>query len=253
MQVKVIFSKIAIVLAVLFVTESTFGQVVKSGEIVFERRTNLEKRYEGSDMMGGRDKSWAKKPKIDEFVLYFNESSALFAPIPPSLQDEDREWSTMKNTTFQDFDKSMMKREFSFYGSTIFYEDSLTNREWIITENRREIAGYNTKQAMWIANDSTRIYAWYTEQIVPSVGPESFNGLPGAILGLAIEDGGVVYFAKSVKPLAKKDFLKDVPKEKSKKTSFKSEKELTEFVLEVLSGRGGRSNSGRMLDDIFIW
>lgn len=253
MQVKVIISKIAIALAILFTAETTYGQVVKSGEIVFERRTNLEKRFEGSDMMGGSNKSWQKKPKVDEFVLYFNESSALFAPIPPSLQDEDREWSTMKNTTFQDHDKGVMKREFSFYGSTIFYEDSLKTREWVITENRREIAGYNTKQAMWIANDSTRVYAWYTEQILPSVGPESFNGLPGAILGLAIEDGGVVYFAKTVKTLSKKDFLKDIPKEKSKKTSFDNEEELSKFVLEVLSGRGGRSNSGRMLDDIFIW
>ena len=47
-------------------------------------------------------------------------------------------------------------------------------------------------------NDSTRIYVWYTDDIVPSVGPESFCGLPGAILGLATEDGGVIYFAKSV-------------------------------------------------------
>ncbi|MCX6292662.1 MAG: hypothetical protein NT126_13025 [Bacteroidetes bacterium] len=29
-------------------------------------------------------------------------------------------------------------------------------------------------------------------------GPESFVGLPGAILGLATEDGSVIYFAKNV-------------------------------------------------------
>ena len=47
-------------------------------------------------------------------------------------------------------------------------------------------------------NDSTRIYAWYCDEISASVGPESFYGLPGAILGLATEDGGVIYFAKSI-------------------------------------------------------
>ena len=38
----------------------------------------------------------------------------------------------------------------------------------------------------------------YTDQILPSTGPETFNGLPGTILGLATEDGGVVYFAKKI-------------------------------------------------------
>ncbi len=31
-----------------------------------------------------------------------------------------------------------------------------------------------------------------------STGPEGFFGLPGAIMGLATEDGGIVYFATSV-------------------------------------------------------
>jgi GLPGLI family protein len=47
-------------------------------------------------------------------------------------------------------------------------------------------------------NDSTRIYAWFSVEVVPSIGPEGFGGLPGAILGLATEDGSVIYFAKTV-------------------------------------------------------
>ncbi|HEX4887212.1 MAG TPA: hypothetical protein VFV37_04115, partial [Luteibaculaceae bacterium] len=31
-----------------------------------------------------------------------------------------------------------------------------------------------------------------------TAGPETFNGLPGLILGLATEDGGVIYFARQV-------------------------------------------------------
>jgi GLPGLI family protein len=46
--------------------------------------------------------------------------------------------------------------------------------------------------------DSSKIYAWFSNEILPSVGPEGFCGLPGAILGLATEDGGVIYFAKTV-------------------------------------------------------
>ena len=77
-------------------------------------------------------------------------------------------------------------------------KDIIVERDWKITERKRNIAGYSCRRAIWNKNDSTRIYAWYTDQLIPSTGPETFNGLPGTILGLATEDGGVVYFAKLV-------------------------------------------------------
>lgn len=67
-----------------------------------------------------------------------------------------------------------------------------------MTDNTRKLAGYECRMAIYRKNDSTNLYAWYAEELVPSVGPETFSGLPGTILGLATEDGGVVYFAKSV-------------------------------------------------------
>ncbi len=247
MKVEIIGSKFIAVIAFLFLTTLTFSQVITSGEIVFEKRTNLEKRYEGSEMMG-RSKDWMKEPKKDEFVLYFTDSTSLFKPIVPEVGDEDREWATMKNTTYQNLNSNRLEREFSYYGSKIYMLDSLKKREWIITENVRTIAGFKTKQALWIANDSTRIYAWYAEQIRPSVGPESFNGLPGAILGLALEDGGVVYFAKDVKPLSKKNIEKEMPKGKTK--DYHSSVELRKIVLELFSGA---RSGGRVLDDVFVW
>ncbi|WP_107038793.1 GLPGLI family protein [Brumimicrobium mesophilum] len=248
MKVEVIGSKIIAVVSFLFLTTLTFGQVIRSGEIVFEKRTNLEKRYEGAETFGN-SKEWMKEPKIDEYVLYFNDTVSVFQPILPEIGDDDREWATMKNTTYQNFSSKVLEREFSFYGSKVYLKDSVRKRDWIITENVRVIAGYKTKQALWIANDSTRIYAWYSEQILPSVGPESFNGLPGAILGLALEDGGVVYFAKEVKPLSKSNIAKEMPKGKSK--DYFTIDGLKTYVIELFSNRGG--SGGRIMDDIFVW
>jgi GLPGLI family protein len=84
------------------------------------------------------------------------------------------------------------------WGEKFYVEDSLWERKWKITESKRNIAGYNCTKAIWQANDTTRIYAWYSEELMASTGPESFYGLPGVILGLATEDGGVIYFAKTV-------------------------------------------------------
>ncbi|PWH86522.1 GLPGLI family protein [Brumimicrobium oceani] len=240
-------SRIIVGIAFLFLTTWSFGQAIYSGEIVFEKRTNLEKRYEGAQTMGN-NKDWMKKPKTDEYILYFNDSTSLFKPVLPEVGDEDREWSTMKNTTYQNLNSNKMERQFLYYGAEIYLKDTLKQREWIITENRRTIAGFETKQALWVANDSTNIYAWYAEKIVPSVGPESFNGLPGAILGLALEDGGVVYFAKEVKSLSKKNIQQEMPKGKAK--DYYSNKDIRKLVEELFSGRG---SGGRILDDIFVW
>ena len=87
------------------------------------------------------------------------------------------------------------------WGEKLNVDDPLYQRTWKITDSKRMICGHLCRKAIRKANDSTRIYAWYTDDIVPEVGPESFIGLPGAILGVATEDGGVVYFAKRIEAI----------------------------------------------------
>ena len=122
----------------------------------------------------------------------------------------------------------------------------ISERKWKITERKRSIAGYSCRRAIWPKNDSTRIYAWYTDQILPSTGPETFNGLPGTILGLATEDGGVVYFAKTIQE-SYNDFEELSPKIK-KKTYTESE---LKYELE----QKAKSNPwmGRVISYIFEW
>lgn len=107
-------------------------------------------------------------------------------------------WATSKNVVYQQYTQNKRLTLKSIWGEQLYVEDTLYKREWKITDSKRVICGYNCRKAIWQANDSTRLYAWYCDDIVPSVGPESFYGLPGAILGLATEDGGVIYFAKTV-------------------------------------------------------
>lgn len=168
---------------------------ILSGKIVYERRTNLYKKFKDNDV-----KEWLKeedKNKVDVFELYFNDSLSFFKPQESDLK-ERMSWATNKNTIYQDFKKNYRLSIKQIWGEELYVQDSLYKRKWKITDNKRTICGYSCRKAIWQANDSTRIYAWYCDEIVASTGPESFYGLPGAILGLATEDGGVIYFAKSV-------------------------------------------------------
>jgi len=240
-------SKISSVLCVLLCTFSIGAQtMMSSGKITFERRTNLEKRYEGQDV-GDWMKGRLKKPKIDEFELRFTDSTAIFIPILPEVPDE-REWATMQNTTYQNLNSRELIQQFSFWGTQVLMKDTVEKRDWIITGSSREIAGYNCRQAMWEANDSTRIYAWYADELMASVGPETFNGLPGVILGLGIEDGGVVYFAKKIEKLEDPNIEKAIPT--GKKKDWYTEDQLKDLITERFSEWG---QVDRILFDMFVW
>ena len=215
-----IFRIITIWVFVFFWTAS--AAQVTAGKITYERRTNLYKKLKGDWV-----KEWVKeedKNKIDFFELYFSDTLSVFKPKDDGLK-ERLSWTTSKNSVYQNFNTKQLFSVKPIWGEELYLKDSLRTRKWKITDGKRKICGYDCRKAIWQANDSVRIYAWYTDWIIPSTGPESFNGLPGTILGLATEDGGVVYFAKSVelnKPTAE-DYA--LPK-MSKKTKVYEEEEL---------------------------
>ncbi|MCE3259855.1 MAG: hypothetical protein K0S12_1496 [Bacteroidetes bacterium] len=190
-------TKVILYLTVLLSLGSLKAQI-HSGKITYERKTNLYKKLKGNDV-----KRWLKeedKIKIEYFELYFNDTTSLFKPQESELR-EQMEWATSKNTVYQDFNAKTRYMIKTIWGEELHLTDSLFKRTWKITESTRKIAGYNCRKALWQANDSVRIYAWFSYDLVPSTGPESFYGLPGTILGLATEDGGVIYFAKKVEIL----------------------------------------------------
>jgi GLPGLI family protein len=185
--------RLFLVICILFCLDGD-AQIL-SGKITYERKTNLYKKFKSDDV-----KDWLKeqdKNKVDVFELYFNDTMSVFMPKESDLKEE-MSWATSKNTVYQNLIRNTRLSIKDMWGEKFYVEDTLWKRTWKITDNKRNIAGYNCRKAIWQANDSTRIYAWYSDDLVPSVGPESFYGLPGTILGLATEDGGVIYFAKSV-------------------------------------------------------
>jgi GLPGLI family protein len=83
--------------------------------------------------------------------------------------------------------------------------------------------------------------------LVPSVGPEGFCGLPGTILGLATEDGGIIYFAKKVEATnpTKEEMLIEVGKNKL----FT----INELRIKIEKDYSSTPWGKRMFDDLFRW
>ena len=86
----------------------------------------------------------------------------------------------------------------SIYEETYLIADSVRQIQWRFTNELREIAGYTCRRANALVLDSIYVVAFYTDQIPVSGGPESFTGLPGMILGVALPHEHVTYFATEV-------------------------------------------------------
>lgn len=228
----------------LFIYTSVVAQI-NYGKITYERKTNLYKKFKGDDV-----KEWLKaedKNKVDVFELYFNDTLSLFKPEDSDIK-EKMEWATSKNTVYQNTPENKRLIKKSIWGEDFILTDSLKTIAWKITDNKRKIQGYNCRKAIWNANDSTRIYAWYCDEIIPSVGPESFRGLPGAILGLATEDGGVIYFAKKIEVIQAN--ITEIQPFKKVKKIYTSNELRTKLEKELGKEKWGK----RLIENVFgIW
>ena len=236
------FIKYLVSFIFLFNIQLTNGQITH-GVILFERKTNLLKKYDSPE-----SQRWLRgeKVKIDRFNLHFSPEKSIFLPLESAVPSKT-DWATSKNTVVQDFEKEERICVYSLFGESKVVKDNIVERNWKITERKRNIAGYSCRRAIWNKNDSIRIYAWYTDQLIPSTGPETFNGLPGTILGLATEDGGVVYFAKLVQ---EKDQNVDELISEIKIKNFSTEKELKDELIKKSKSNPWMS---RVVAYLFEW
>ena len=159
---------ILLIISLLFT--STISAQITSGKIVYERKTNLYKKLS----KWGDVKDWIKeedRTKVDMFELYFNDSLSLFKQQESDLK-ESYSWATDKNTVYQNLKTNHRYTIKSIWGEAVPLTDTLYGRRWKITDSKRSICGYMCRKAIWQANDSTRIYAWYCNEISTNVGPE---------------------------------------------------------------------------------
>lgn len=235
--------KYGFILLLIFLAQCVQAQV-RAGKVVYERKTNLYKKFKGDDV-----KEWLReedKNKVDVFELYFDDSSSLFQPQESELK-ERMSWATSKNKVYRKLNAPTGLFVKSIWGEQLYISDTVPRRQWKITDSKRTISGYVCRKAIWQQNDTTRIYAWYCDELMPSIGPESFGGLPGVILGLATEDGGVIYFAKSVEtsPVA---FDALVPK--PGKSKIYSNEELR---IKLQKDFGKNPWGKAMIKEVFAW
>jgi GLPGLI family protein len=231
-----------VIICFTFLHTLGWGQLY-AGKITFERKTNLHKKFPDEQMRRwiGNDKY-----KFDNFFLYFNDTMSVFVPEAQDMNDRSN-WATVRNKVISNLVRNQRTSLLNVWGEEMIVMDTLKKRTYKVLPKKREIAGYNCQMVRFDQNDTTRIYLWYTDAIVPPVGPESYFGLPGAILGLATEDGGVVYFATKVEPW-EPNFDQVMPKYKSTKARTE-----VEMITELTAKFAGSPWAKFAIRELFMW
>ncbi|SHN23412.1 GLPGLI family protein [Mucilaginibacter sp. OK098] len=134
-------------------------------------------------------------------TLTFNDNKTMYAPIESESANtifSDLAMSGQPNVIYTDLDTKTSVTQKKVYEEVFMVKDSVRKITWKITDETREIAGYTCRRANALVMDSVYVVAFYTDKIPVSGGPESFSGLPGMILGLALPHENISWFATKV-------------------------------------------------------
>ncbi|KQS41936.1 GLPGLI family protein [Pedobacter sp. Leaf194] len=207
---------------------------VEHGTIEFEKRSNM---YAIIKKKINKDNETYYLPAFDQYkktnpqfkvsksTLSFNRNKSIYK-WQPTDEAAGNTWlsrdafADLRNTILTDFDSNTSLSQKNVYEELYLVKDSLRKINWKITDETREIAGYDCRRANALIMDSIYVVAYFTNQIEVSGGPESFTGLPGMILGLALPHENMTWFATKVTEttVPEKDFL---PPTKGKSTTNK--------------------------------
>lgn len=232
---KKIILYIAVLTCLLNTSEgiSQETKFITTGKIEFEKRTNQHSLLDEENMWDEMLKKNYPKFAITYFDLFFDEKRSLYK----TGRDPDNRmihWglSYITNTFYRDMEKSGYVHQKNIFGSDFLITDSLQNIEWKITNEPRTIAGFECRKAVGKVFDSIVVIAFYTDEIIPSSGPESFGGLPGMILGLAIPRMHTTWYATKLEliPVSDKDVA--APKSGKKFTGPQFRSEITDIIKE---------------------
>jgi GLPGLI family protein len=106
--------------------------------------------------------------------------------------------AVQNNTIFTDLTAKSVTMQKNVFEELFLVKDTTRKINWKITTETRDIAGYKCRRANALVMDSIYVVAFYTDEIAVSGGPESFSGLPGMILGVALPHENVTWFATKV-------------------------------------------------------
>lgn len=136
---------------------------------------------------------------ISYFDLVYTQDESVYMP---QKESEESEISTNQGGTrmtmrfgrdnrivYKHVPNDQLVDSRDFMQKQFLIKGPLTPRKWKIGTGKKEILGYTCMDATFQADSATHIRAWFSPQIPVFNGPSDYQGLPGMILQIDINDG----------------------------------------------------------------
>jgi GLPGLI family protein len=256
---KINFKNIKKLLLIL-ITQAAFlladAQVfINKAEIEYEVNTNIKKTM-SNDNWDEMMKENMSDFKIAYYNYTFAENKSIYkfsrwsdkTKIPNWYKEGDEE-----AIYYSDFNSSKFNIQKQIQGTKFIIEDSVPSIKWKITNESREIAGFNCRKAVGKIFDSVYVFAFYTDDITIAGGPCSISGLPGMILGLSIPRLYTSYIATKVNVSATINTTIIKPPTTKKPYTYKSLKKFVSEKTEEWFSWGDDKEENNRQKSMFWW
>ena len=184
-----------------------------------------------------RIKDQLPESSLAYFDFIGDTAKSIFKP-GRELPFDPRAWRPManQNVVYTDYRTNKSITQKPVFEETFLVDDSLAKIDWKITADTRIIAGFECRKAVGIIHDTIAVFAFYTDEILISGGPESINGLPGMILGMGVPRLHTTLFATKVEVNSVN--MNFSPATKGKKVNYKGMIESINNVLKNTNNYG---------------
>jgi len=184
-----------IFIAIIFCcTTLAFGQ--QSGKITYEEKMNLHRNLppERQDM-----KDMMPEFNTSMFELIFSGDKSIYQPQKESEETEvntsaggaqmTMRFGRENRIVYKNMAEDKMIESREFMQKQFLIVGPPTIRKWKMGTKQKEILGHKCMGADFRLDSVTTLVAWFTPEISVLNGPSDYQGLPGLILGIDMNDG----------------------------------------------------------------
>jgi GLPGLI family protein len=184
--------------------QTQFHNTIK---VEFEKTTNVHAYYKELAEGEPDAESWLNwilenypKTVVNYYEFTGDNTKSIYKPgrEAPAARNTFYRAVADKNIVYNDYVNGTTVSQKPVYEETFLMQDSLAKIVWKLTPDTRTIAGFECRKAVGILDDSIAIFAFYTDELMISGGPEGIHGLPGMILGVGVPRLHNTWFATKV-------------------------------------------------------
>lgn len=190
---------------ILFCAMAT-GAQTKEGTIIYERKADLHRRMQDEQM-----KAMVPQFRTDKQQLLFKDNISVYKAIAedeaPDPFDDGSGGRIMirvggpgdGGVLYKNFSTQQFFEQTSLGDKEYIIQDTIKTQAWKLAGETKQVLGHDCKKATFKTERGNDVEAWYAEDIPLPIGPENFNGLPGAILAMDVNKGEIVFTAIEIK------------------------------------------------------